>query len=555
MTQLAKVYLYGRFRIESADGENLTPKSAKAQGILALLAASPRSERGRRWLQDRLWSDRGASQGAASLRQALTDIRKTFGPHADLLISDRESVALNTDLVDILDAGECAPDDPSAEFLEGIDIRDPEFENWLASARRATTGETQSTQLNTAPTALPPLAKFDLQESQVLPPRPPSWKRLSFVMVGGHGADMQLAWAENLLIDSASRSLLEIYSADIILAQNERTAGGDLRILVQYNHNDDASLALRVVLDEPHTQRRIWSMSRVIKKEDVQANTSPEIAQIVSLLNDAVGEHIGKPRSSILMLSEPNQMCRMAIDKMFSMRPEEAIEADQLLAQAYDLDPKAIYLGWRAQLRTIQCAERHMQDNAEYIESARSFTARALEMEPMNSMVLATSASARLIIDRDVNGSLHLARRGVGLNSANPMGWLVLSMGKLYSGDAKEAMNMARLARRITALSPHGFFWELQQALSALVLGDLDEALAHFEATGAGNQYCRPVLRYLIALYAHAGEDEKALLTAQKLRKLEDDFSIERLVNDRDYPASLIWRAEALDKERLAALI
>src|SRR5690606_22752364 len=128
---------------------NRTPKAQKSRALLALLALSPRGSRSRVWLRDKLWSDRGEDQASASLRQALLDVRKSLGPLADaLLIADKHTVTLNLsrrsgDAVDILQqmSDRTSPTDfdmrvAEGEFLEGLDICDPEFEDWLTIERQ-----------------------------------------------------------------------------------------------------------------------------------------------------------------------------------------------------------------------------------------------------------------------------------------------------------------------------------------------------------------------------------------------------------------------------------
>jgi hypothetical protein len=128
--------LAGPICLRDRDGADLTPRARKAQGLLALIATSPNLRRSRTWLQDKLWSDREPEQGAASLRQCLTGIRSGLGKHVGCLKAeagwvalDRDRVRVRTDLVRPDLGGE-------VEFLEGIDIRDPEFENWLRDQRR-----------------------------------------------------------------------------------------------------------------------------------------------------------------------------------------------------------------------------------------------------------------------------------------------------------------------------------------------------------------------------------------------------------------------------------
>lgn len=132
------IRLMGQFQVQDATGADCTPRGAKARAILALLCQTPDHSRPRRWLETRLWSDRGQDQASGSLRQALTEVRKALGPLAVNLNSDRDCVSLGGFVTDL-------DHDPEAvrkalshgrEFLEGIDIIDAAFCEWLAEERQ-----------------------------------------------------------------------------------------------------------------------------------------------------------------------------------------------------------------------------------------------------------------------------------------------------------------------------------------------------------------------------------------------------------------------------------
>lgn len=127
--------LHGPFALETGEGRDLTPPARKAKALLAALATAPDGRRGRKWLQALLWSDRGEAQGAASLRQTLYEIRRALGPHAALLGADAHAVRL--DLAAIRLEGPARAGGPPADFLEGLDVRDPAFEDWLRAQRSA----------------------------------------------------------------------------------------------------------------------------------------------------------------------------------------------------------------------------------------------------------------------------------------------------------------------------------------------------------------------------------------------------------------------------------
>ena len=131
------ISVLGPFQVRDGDGQLLPLKGAKNQALLAMLALSPDMTRPRRWLEDKLWSTFGPEQASANLRQALSKLRSALGVSAGLLVADRSSVSLDPRgvIVDLLE--EVVPEDDRVELLQGIDVRDPEFEDWLRQERAA----------------------------------------------------------------------------------------------------------------------------------------------------------------------------------------------------------------------------------------------------------------------------------------------------------------------------------------------------------------------------------------------------------------------------------
>ncbi len=132
-----RVRMMGEFQVTDGSGLDRTPRGSKARGLIALLCRTPGHRRPRRWLEGRLWSDRGAEQASGSLRQALTELRRVLGPLAKHLESDRDCIALrdiHTDLEDDPKSAWLALEQ-GREFLEGLDVMDASFSAWLAEER------------------------------------------------------------------------------------------------------------------------------------------------------------------------------------------------------------------------------------------------------------------------------------------------------------------------------------------------------------------------------------------------------------------------------------
>ena len=535
MNQRLAVVLSGPFRLVGPDGRERVLKSAKAQGVIALLATAPGMRRSRVWLQDKLWSDRGRAQGAGSLRQALCDIRHALGNCAPALVSDRMTVSLDASQVHVI-----GPPEAPGEFLEGIDVRDPEFEDWLREQRCAAEAAG-----GMWPEADIPAGISAGRASGATVRRPV----VAFHCAGPPGSPSRLF--EDLFVDVVSRSLSEALSVTVVAAVQSTGPGPRLDVMLQAYDCTAGEIGMRVRLVECDGNLIHWSGKKSVR---VRGGPPVEEADILALGNqliDALADALWRRASDRPGQRDANILGRLAIRKIFSMDDEALVEADGLLHQASDQDPCAVWLAWRAQLRVIRLVERHGAEEGLLRAEASGFVSRALELEPSNSVVLAGAANARLVLEDDLVACHELALRSVELNPANPLAWDALSNAKLYRGEAEASHLLAVKAQRLGSAAPHRFWWDMGRCLSAALTGRADEALKMAEQASALAPSFRPPLRYLTGLYARAERFEDARRTAEKLARIEPDFSTERLANDPTYPASVLRRAGLLDAARL----
>jgi DNA-binding SARP family transcriptional activator/tetratricopeptide (TPR) repeat protein len=154
---LTRFNLLGTFRILLFDAGNRSEAEArlgetlgrKAQALLAYLAATPGHRASRERLASLLWGERFDEQARQSLRQTLMALRRSLQTIAPgLLVIDRNEVALapgcfTTDLADF-DRAAALSDIQNlqiaaalwrGDFLAGLDIPSPEYEDWLRALR------------------------------------------------------------------------------------------------------------------------------------------------------------------------------------------------------------------------------------------------------------------------------------------------------------------------------------------------------------------------------------------------------------------------------------
>ena len=146
MAQL-ELTLFGGFRARLDARPPVALPARKAQALLAYLALAHGEAQPRDKLASLLWGDMPQSQARASLRQALTSIRRALGA-ADILRVDSESVALNPDAITVdaltfqhrVKAGTRQSLEEAAalyqgDLLAGLTLNEAPFEEWLLGER------------------------------------------------------------------------------------------------------------------------------------------------------------------------------------------------------------------------------------------------------------------------------------------------------------------------------------------------------------------------------------------------------------------------------------
>lgn len=540
-----RIRLLGTFSIRSGADDDLTPASMKTQGLVALLATSPEMKRSRTWLQDRLWSDRAPKQASGSLRQALHDLKRALGPFADVVSATRSVVSLDPAQVAVVtEASSDYPEDD--QFLSGIDVRDPEFEDWLRSMR---SHFAEASARNSTPQSAPD------RTIRYSPPR-----RLRVALTGSvTPPDADAALLESAFLDYVQRSITELFDVEFSfgLPDLEMSVQPDFIVAAQGALNISGEYWLRASLEYASDISTLWSHQTKLGAGDVPPSENPRSLSLAHQLIRAFGEQLLRSREDYTRPTPliGDTLAATAIRKMFTMRSEEVSAAESLLSAAMEAKPRGLYHAWRAQLISIRHVERQKLDAQALREESRECIRRALESEPLNSNVLAAAANARLIFEGDVAQCSALARQSVAANKSNPLAWWSWSNANLYAGELDASYAAAVTAQAIGAQSTLEFWTSFQRALTAAVRGDFDEALGYAALSNALAPSFRPPLRYLAAVASKVGRMPAAGRALEQLSILESEFSVERMVNDPDYPVSMMRKANLIEPEHLYRLM
>lgn len=522
--------LLGRFRLECPNGKDVTPRSAKMQAMLAMIALSPEFDRSRVWLQNRLWSDRGTAQAAASLRQDLSELRRSFGESSALVFdTDRNSVRLarETVRIDVIDDESGAEN--SADLLEGLRVRDTAFRTWLEEQRGKRRGKPDAE----SPDLSAPMAS--VQKSSVL---------LMVKDASATGGPLATQF-----LDAVAQGLSERTSLGIHYSEQDKSSAA-VALFAEYLSFKGAD-GLRIRLEDRNSGHAMWSQSSAVK--DVSpAFQFDEHEHLLALANEAAERlafnFLDRWRQGTAPL-DATVACQLAIGKLFTFDNALQEEADRLFDFAYKTNPRGVYLAWRVMLRVIRVVELHYDAATETMEEAAEFSQAALQLEPRNSMVLAAAANAAMLINDDMIAARELADRALDANAANPFAWDCQSIRNLLAGQFERAHTMQLKARAMSGDPRCKHWWDMGCALTATVTGRFDEARHFAESASALSPNFRPPLRYLTALYANENREEEAFNAMSRLQKIETDFTVSRMVEDPKYPAAALKRSSLANRE------
>ena len=328
-----RIYVIGAFRVLAHDGEDLTPRGRKARALLAMLALTPTRRRSRPALQDKLWSDRGPEQGAASLRQTLTEIRRSLGDrYRDCLISDMRGIGLAPEQVivdlDTADLSELARKTEPPELLEDIEVTDEEFEHWLRNQRTAFEQRVAAAK-SVSPSPVPGSAPGSSPGAAPRPPPPAirPWVRLlPPLTVTGEDA----LFFSHLVGSRIVQGLIDQWAIDPC-EDGKGPQGVQLRVDALPT---SGAVVISVVLLAPNSVTQLWSCTETIPVNAGHGSETPRLQVLISRTIEVAGYYLNRIGTS----ADGSQAFTQgfeAVQRMFKIDRDQVDRADELLRTAY----------------------------------------------------------------------------------------------------------------------------------------------------------------------------------------------------------------------------
>lgn len=572
---LFNVYLFGPLAVTDANNHARTPRSQKSRALIALLALSPRGSRSRVWLRDKLWSDRGEEQASASLRQALVEVRKALGPQVDQIIfADKHTISIDlsrvrVDALELLEAVERRDGNGRAfamvsqsEFLEGLDICDPEFEEWLTLERQvwhdrletahalrslspkeqringggpvaAATGEGEG-----APDGI------GGRDTEPGPVGLPGWS-VALLPPAVSGDPAGAVYLCDLVSQIVSRSLLETgdisvcdfsrHESSLHASLADRALYDRTTLAVQTRHrfspqHIDISLSLHRTSDHG----LMWIGNATLDREAVEAHDTSAAHLLLNEVVDKIKRHFADQDADDPAGPQPDHSLLRAINAMFRLSRGDLAMSEDVLRRHIELKPSSQAYAWLAFLMTFRIGQR-FADTASTHEQAQEYARKALELDNGNAVTLALVGHVHSFLFGEYDFASGLFERSIRVNPTQPLSWDLYAMLHAYAGQPDKGLRMASWARHLGTFSPIRYYFDTSKCITAALSGKYGVAIEAGEQALRERPDFNSLLRYLVASRAHVGDMETARRLLDRLESVEPDFSVGSLVAAR-YP-------------------
>ncbi len=528
MTMPLKIDTRGAGEI-SVNGEPVDMRSKKARAILSMLALSHSHRLTRSQLKERLWSDRSEGQAAASLRQALSALRKVLAEIPDILITTQEHVALDIERTEVLRPG------PNETLLAGLDINDEGFEEWLRGERAASEAARPQMVASPIEAELPRLGERSVIGIGVLSSLSEGESKRDNV-VGDMVTDLIARELRNFGIAETYDYRHRILAGD---SDDSYAAGGVdffLQVSVQCVEN---IFFVSCRFFDSLDNRQLWNgFCRV--RADAGYLESEEFRAFVNEIIDAALFIFGSP--GFVTHSEQRECAKLAlaaINETLKGRHGDLQRADIFLDRAYSANPSSVYLGWKTHIAAYLLGERIVGNPEALRKELAETMSVAEEQGRFNPVTLALIAHAHSFIFHDYARAQQIFERMFQLNPVQAICFDLAAVTNVYVNNKELAYEQSQLALRLGRFSPYRYCIYTTCSMASAINQKYQEAARYGELATQEKPTFTAALRYLTAAQSLAGDTEAAAASFEKLIEIEPDFNVD-LLHDENYPVAPI---------------
>lgn len=530
MSLLYRINLYGAFDILNRQGVSCAPKGKKGRALLALLATAPGRKRNRSWLKALLWGDVDEARASASLRGCLYDLRRHFEATGAMFDCDPQDVWLDPSTVAVDNAGI-----DGLQLLEGMDIEEEAFEDWLREQRSAVERRPPPSAARTDPALAAMMA-----EPFASPARPVLAVLPVVAATDATRTDCD-AVADVIVKTIVEQECVDVFDLRCIHTQSFEPGhwalGLGLRLSL-FSAGEERHLCVTLVTLP--SGRVVWSRwhraAAPLGAEPMEDDLLSTASDIANAIHDRIDAHC-RPSLDVGMFCAVHNVLSHSRTGQEAARP--------WLAEA--AEDSGVARAWLMYTYAVAHAERYGGLDFGSLEELDAHCIRADHAEPANPVVQAICGHIRAFVFRDFAQAEHhhAVARSLGWNQ--PVVWTLSAMHANYTDRPELAYRYSSRAIRQSQFNPHRFYFEGPHSISCTLTN------RHAEAIQVSRRILRQrpgflaVMRHLAASQTLSGRLGDARETIEQIRAKDPRFLLGE-ISAQDYPLPSATSVHVIEK-------
>lgn len=514
-----EIKLFGAPRVRVTGANVIDVTGPRNVALIALLSKSAAMACSRATLVDMLWTDNTPERGRANLRQLMHTLRGKLGAnYEDFFAITRDTIAFKPDVV------EFANTPADGIFLEGLDLRQEGFEDWLRDQRLDQPEPTFVQQARQQDTGV-------LARIMVIP-----FAETGMNTAGGLGDalahELTGQFARSQLIDAISH-----FSSQTAVKGIHVDLNCDFALTGQCRVTQDALVVDASLLELP-TNRVMWSDRYKASLQDFLAGEDDLAHQMAGqALRVVMSGAVGKTSSRPLPELAAHTLMVSAVSLMHAFERNHFQRAHGQLQEVINRCPEhAVPRAWLAQWHLLRVFQKWSNDTAEDHRCAQDAIKNALDLNADCPLSLSIDGNIRTIFDADFKTAQHRFAAAHAVNPSSAFSTQLSAVLATFLGQGQQAVDLTDRAFVLSPRDPRRPFFLTLAAGSYVAGGRYVEAVKMAETSLRHNPLHLSAHRCRVIGLQLAGRESDARKAARELVRLDPKLRVSNY--QRDHPAA-----------------
>jgi adenylate cyclase len=303
-------------------------------------------------------------------------------------------------------------------------------------------------------------------------------------------------------------------------------------------------MTLFVELAEADGGRIVWAENLKGSVAGLFNPADDMLSRIVSAVSSAVMRHeLQRAQNHALPTLEGYTLLLGAVAMMHRSSPNDFDRPRKMLEHLIERNNRhSVPHAWLANWYVLK-VNRGLSDDIEGDTSkALGSSAKALDIEPTNSLALTTDGFVHTNLKRDIVLGEKRYEAAIEANPNESLAWLLKGTMHAFKGEGAVAVKNTTHAIKLSPLDPLRYFYESLAATAALANRDYALALSLAQKSLKANRMHTSTWRAMVIANISLGHQEAASNAVRGLLNIEPDLTVTKFLNRS--PSAIYWTGQ-----------